>query len=103
MQKVPLTLDRENVTGRFLNVLRTAVFNETHKSLDTEAVNHEWAQIAIESDDAKPEAVVDYMTKRFGENRASYTRTTLKPTTKLSLMATPSCMVACSVAQLGRT
>ena len=72
MQKVPLTLDRENVTGRFLNVLRTAVFNETHKSLDTEAVNHEWAQIAIESDDAKPEAVVDYMTKRFGENRASY-------------------------------
>lgn len=72
MQKVPLTLDRENVTGRFLNVLRTVVFNETHKSLDTEAANHEWVQTAIESGDAKPEAVVDYMTKRFGEQRASY-------------------------------
>jgi hypothetical protein len=72
MQKVPLTLDRENVTGRFLKVLRTAVFNETHQSLDTEAVNHAWTQDAIESGDAKPEAVVDYMTKRFGDKRASY-------------------------------
>lgn len=71
-QKVPLTIDRENVTTQFLRVMRTAVFNATHTLLDSEAANHEWAQTAIESGNAKPEAVVDYMTKRFGDKRASY-------------------------------
>jgi hypothetical protein len=71
-QKVPLTIDRENVSTKFLRAMRTAVFNETHTLLDSEAVNHEWAQTAIESGDAKPEAVRDYMEKRFGELRASY-------------------------------
>ena len=72
MQKVPLTLDRENVTGRFLLHLRTQVFNATHEELTTEDVNHEWAQTAIESGEAKPEAVQDYVTKRFGEKRVSF-------------------------------
>jgi hypothetical protein len=71
-QKVPLTLDRENVTVKFLRYLRTAVFNATHEALTSDDVNHEWAQTAIESGDAKPEAVRDYMTKRFGALRASY-------------------------------
>ena len=71
-QKVPLTLDRENVTPRFLQQLRTAVFNATHGLLDANECNAEWAQTAIESGDAQPEAVVDYMTKRFGENRVSF-------------------------------
>jgi hypothetical protein len=74
-QKVPLTLDRQNVTVKFLRYLRVAVFNATHEALDTEQVNHEWAQTAIESPDAAPEAVADYMTKRFGEKRASYDMT----------------------------
>jgi hypothetical protein len=72
MQKVPLTLDRENVTGRFLTCLRTAIFNATHQDLTTEDITHEWAQTAIESPDAKPEAVKDYMSKRFGEKRVSF-------------------------------
>jgi hypothetical protein len=71
-QKVPLTIDRENVSTKFLRAMRTAVFNETHTLLDSEEVNHEWAQTAIESGEAKPEAVRDYMEKRFGELRASY-------------------------------
>lgn len=72
LQKVPLTIDRENVTGRFLRYIRTAVFNETHELLESEDVNHEWAQTAIESGYAKPAAVKDYMSKRFGELRVSY-------------------------------
>jgi hypothetical protein len=72
LQKVPLTLDRDNVTPGFLTQIRTAVFNETHADLETEDVNHEWAQTAIESGKATPEAVTDYMGKRFGELRASY-------------------------------
>jgi hypothetical protein len=40
--------------------------------LTVDEINHEWAQTAIESGNATEEAVVDYMTKRFGEKRASY-------------------------------
>lgn len=72
LQKVPLTLDRDNVTVGFLTQLRTAVFNNTHEDLEVEDVNHEWAQVAIESGKATPAAVTDYMEKRFGELRASY-------------------------------
>src|SRR5215831_18503623 len=71
-QKVELTLDRSNVSERFLRALRLEVFNATHEQLTTEEVNHTWAQTAIEHRDVKPEAVKDYMTKRFGELRASY-------------------------------
>jgi hypothetical protein len=71
-QKVPLNMDRDNVTPEFARKLHTAVFNEVHATLDVEEINNEWAQTAIESKDAKPEAVADYMTKRFGELRVSY-------------------------------
>jgi Histidine kinase-, DNA gyrase B-, and HSP90-like ATPase len=72
MQKVPLTLDRENVSTKFLRAMRTEVFNATHELLDTEDVNHEWTQTAIESGNAEPAAVKDYMSKRFGDLRASF-------------------------------
>ena len=71
-QKVQLTIDRENVTPWFLKALRTAVFNATHERLTTDEINHEWTQTAIESGHALPEAIQDYMTKRFGEQRVSY-------------------------------
>jgi hypothetical protein len=71
-QKVPLSMDRENVTPEFSRKLHTAVFNETHETLNVEEMNNEWAQTAIESKDVAPEAVEDYMTKRFGELRATF-------------------------------
>jgi hypothetical protein len=71
-QKVELTLDRTNVSERFLRALRLEVFNATHTLLSTEECNHEWAQTAIEHPDVMPEAVEDYMTKRFGEHRVSF-------------------------------
>jgi hypothetical protein len=71
-QKVQLTIDRENVTPWFLKALRVAVFNATHAKLTTDEINHEWTQTAIESGHAEPEAIQDYMGKRFGELRASY-------------------------------
>jgi hypothetical protein len=71
-QKVPLNMNRDNVTPEFARKLHTALFNEVHATLDVEEVNNEWAQTAIESKDVKPEAVADYMTKRFGELRVSY-------------------------------
>jgi len=71
-QKIPLTIDRDNVAPSFLRKLHAAVFNETHARLDVEEMNNEWAQTAIESPEVKPDAVVDYVEKRFGKNRVSF-------------------------------
>jgi hypothetical protein len=71
-QKVPLTIDRENVVGRFLTCLHSAVHAHTFEELSVEEINHSWVQTAIEQPEAKTEAVADYMTKRFGEKRVSY-------------------------------
>jgi len=71
-QKVELTLDRQNVSERFLRALRLEVFNATHDKLTTEDMNHEWVQTAMEHPDVTREAVTDYATKRFGENRVSF-------------------------------
>jgi hypothetical protein len=70
-QKVPLTIDRTNVTTRFLRKLRLVVYDATFEHLTTEDANHEWAQTAVEQTD-NPEVVNDYMTKRFGELRVSF-------------------------------
>ena len=72
MQKVPLTLDRENVSVQFLRALQVAVFNNTRDMLDAEDMNASWVAAAISSPDAKPEAVKSYLDKRFGEKRVSF-------------------------------
>lgn len=71
-QKVPLTLDRENVQPSFLRQLRVAVFNRMHAELATEDVNSEWAGAAVAAPDCAPEAVQSYMEKRFGDKRVSF-------------------------------
>lgn len=48
-QKVPLTLDRENVLPAFLAQVRLAVFNRMHRILNAEDVNSEWAETAARS------------------------------------------------------
>jgi len=71
-QKIPLTIDRDNVAPSFLRKLHAAVYNETHARLDVEEMNNEWVQTAIESPEVKPEAVTNYVTQRFGKNRVSF-------------------------------
>src|SRR5208282_3157764 len=70
--KVPLTLDRENVQPSFLRQVRVAVFNRMHATLSPEDVNSEWVESAIASPDCAPEAAQNYVSKRFGEKRASF-------------------------------
>jgi len=72
MQKVPLTLDREEVLPQFRKQLSVAVLNEMASVVDTEDVNTGWATEAITSPDAKPEALNAYMTQKFGEKRVAY-------------------------------
>jgi hypothetical protein len=71
-QKVPLTLDRENVLPAFLTQVRLAVFNRTHDKLAADDVNSEWAEAAIASPDCSPQAVESYLNVRFGEKRVSF-------------------------------
>ena len=71
-QKVPLTLDRENVQPGFLRQLRVAVFNQMHARLSSEDVNSEWTETAIAATDCAHEAVQSYLSKRFGNRRVSY-------------------------------
>lgn len=71
-QKVPLTMDRENVQPSFLRQMRVAVFNLMHARLAPEDVNSEWTETAIASPDCAWEAAHSYMAKRFGDRRVSF-------------------------------
>lgn len=71
-QKVPLTLDRENVPPGYLRQVRVAVFNRMHNQLGAEDVNSEWAETAIASPDCTADAVTSYVNQRFGEKRVSF-------------------------------
>jgi hypothetical protein len=71
-QKIPLTLDRENVLPAFLTQVRLAVFNRTHGKLTANDMNSEWAEAAIASPDCTAEAAESYLKTRFGEKRVSF-------------------------------
>jgi hypothetical protein len=71
-QKVPVTLDRENVPPNFLKQVRVAVFNRMHSRLGAEDMNQDWVETSIASSDCQPDAVESYMNKRFGEKRVSF-------------------------------
>ena len=71
-QKVPLSLDRENVPPGFLRQVRVAVFNRMHDQLGVDDVNNEWAGLAVASPDCAAEAVQSYLSRRFGEKRVSF-------------------------------
>jgi hypothetical protein len=71
-QKVPLTLDRQEVLPSFRKQLATAVLNQMFQELNTEDVNTSLVNDAIRSPDAAPAAIHTYMDKRFGDKRVSY-------------------------------
>ena len=73
-QKVPLTLDRENVPPGFLRQVRVAVFNQMHGQLTADDANSEWAEAAVASPDCRAEGVGSYLKRRFGEKRVSFDR-----------------------------
>jgi hypothetical protein len=71
-QKVPLTLDRANVTPSFLRKLREAVFNAL-PALITEAAAHtELVRAGIEGANATAESVRNAITAQFGDKVVAY-------------------------------
>jgi hypothetical protein len=71
-QKVPLTMDRDNVLPSYLRKLRTTVFNHMADKIGVENINDAWVADALESPDVTPEAVSKYADQKFGVKRVAY-------------------------------
>ncbi len=71
-QKVPLTLDRENVPPAYWRTLHAAVLNEMHAHLNIEDANAPWVRLALADPACSPVAVGSVLTQRFGEKRVAY-------------------------------
>lgn len=70
MQKVPLTIDRENVKPAFLRRLGVALLDRTHALLKGDEAKAEWVTEAMAQ--AAPDTVSNLMDQRFGKKRVSY-------------------------------
>jgi hypothetical protein len=71
-QKVPLNMDRDNVTPAYLRTVRVAVLNATHEILDQPDSTQTWVREACSDERVSVEAVQTAMTLRFGENAVRY-------------------------------
>lgn len=67
-QKVPLNMDRDNLTPSYLRTLRTFVLNEAAQMLTDEQATATWVADALSDPRAKPEAVREIVAKRFGDD-----------------------------------
>lgn len=67
-QKVPLNIDRDNVTPAYLRDLRVYVFNHMHKNVTPDGMTALWVDGAASDDKVIDEPVADFKRKRYGEN-----------------------------------
>jgi len=72
LQKVPLNMDRDNVTPAYLRELRVAVLNAMADQLTDEQATDVWVTEASEDARCSPEAITAVVEKRFGELRVSF-------------------------------
>jgi hypothetical protein len=71
-QKVPLNIDRTNVTPSYLRRLRTKVLNETVGLLSEEDATQPWVQEASSQKDCTVEAITEVASLKYGDKRVSY-------------------------------
>jgi hypothetical protein len=69
-QKVPLNMDRDNVTPGYLRDVRTLVVNAMHDQLDEADANATFVNEALADEAASPEAVSKALDLKYGEKRA---------------------------------
>lgn len=67
LAKIPLNMDRDNVTPAFLRAVNAALLNNLHEHLTPEDAAAPWAQEAAGDARATPEAVKAVISKRFGD------------------------------------
>ena len=67
-QKVPLNVDRDNVTPAYLRDLRTSVYNHMHRQVTPEDTEERWVEEATSDDKVTDEAIADFKEKKYGAN-----------------------------------
>jgi len=72
MQKVPLNIERDNVTPSYLQKIRTLVYNHTHDLIDESDVNEAWVKAAVSDGECDAEAVKTSLDLRFGKKRVVF-------------------------------
>jgi hypothetical protein len=71
-QKLPLNMDRDNVTPAFLKSLRVAVLNATYKLLAEDDVTDAWVREAAGDSRVSDEAITSVVHKRFGADAVTF-------------------------------
>ncbi|MCP4786037.1 MAG: hypothetical protein GY903_00660 [Fuerstiella sp.] len=66
-QKVPLNIDRDNVTPAFLGSVRVAVLNEMYDVIDGADTETQWVNEAAGHTDCSDEAAVAFQVQKFGD------------------------------------
>ena len=71
-QKVPLNMERDNVSPAYLRTIRAFVLNAMHSRLSRDEATEQWVNEASSDKRCTGEATDAVMTKRFGKKRVSY-------------------------------
>jgi hypothetical protein len=71
-QKVPLNVDRDNVTPAYLQTIRVLLANEMREQLTKDDTDQIWINAATEDERVAPEAVEKVLDERFGKKRAIF-------------------------------
>lgn len=71
-QKVPLNIERDNVTPAYLQKIRTLVYNNTYDLIDEDAVNEAWVKAALSDGECDSEGVDASLGLRFSEQRVIF-------------------------------
>lgn len=71
-QKVPLNMDRDNVTPAYLQKVRVLVLNEMHRDLSKEDATEPWARTAASDKKCSKEATETLVETRFGEGAVAH-------------------------------
>lgn len=71
-QKVPLNVDRDNVTPSYLQALRVALAELIQDRLTKEDTSQVWVNAATEDERVEPEVVRRVLDERFGKKRAVF-------------------------------
>lgn len=71
-QKIPLNVDRDNVTPAYLQTVRVMLANEVRDLIGKDDATQVWINAATEDERIAPEVVENVVTARFGAKRAIF-------------------------------
>ncbi|MGA3104748.1 MAG: hypothetical protein ABSD53_09725 [Terriglobales bacterium] len=71
-QKVPLNIDRDNVTPAYLKTIYVEILNHTHDLLTKDDASANWVRTGSSDSRVTDEAITSVVEKRFGEKRVIY-------------------------------